>query len=109
MTRRRMYLYGCPICHRWFTVPTLEEQAVLRDCGACAACCRDQGWVLRVRIAAIEQHLAELMARGQALPMGEREPVRVAYRHKHAQLVQAQARLAAFVARQQEPVMEDQV
>jgi hypothetical protein len=106
-SHKRTYLYGCPLCHRWSSVATLEEQAALREQGACATCCADQGWMLRVRIAALEQHLAEIKARGLALPLEEREPIRVIYRHKHAHLVQAQERLAAFLAQQAQPEAVD--
>jgi hypothetical protein len=52
-------------------------------------------WLARVKVAAIEQHLARLVTLGKAAPEAEKFRYRAMYVKKAAQLVQARAALAA--------------
>lgn len=90
MTRRpyrpRQYLYACPRCKQWSGVKTLDEQAACRQQGACPRCQRDDGWLARVRIAAIEEHLARLVTLGRAAPECDKARLRALYVKKQAHL-----------------------
>lgn len=94
--RTRAYIVDCSICHRWSSVPTLEIQSICREAGVCPACMRNDFFLLRVRIAAIEMHLESLKKKGQALPEDEREPLREMYSRKARQLADARAKLESL-------------
>jgi hypothetical protein len=90
----RPYLYECPKCDKWCSVPTAEMQKECYEAGACPRCQQDAGWLARVKVAAIEQHLERLVTLGKAAPEAEKFRYRAMWIKKQAQLVQARAALA---------------
>jgi hypothetical protein len=93
--RPRPYLYECPKCNKWCSVPTSEMQQECREAGACPRCQHDTSWLARVKVAAIEEHMARLVTLGKAAPEEQKAVYRAMWRKKAAQLQVARAALAA--------------
>lgn len=96
--QRRSLLVDCPVCHRWSSVPTLNVQAICREAGCCLDCMRNDYFLLKIRIEAIQGAMASIAKRGQKLPENERPALREVYARKAQQLVQAREQLAALEA-----------
>lgn len=90
----RTYLYNCPACHTWQPIATLTAQKECYERGACPRCQRDDGWLARVQVAAIEEHLARLVTLGRAAPEQDKARLRALYVKKVQQLAEAKARAA---------------
>jgi hypothetical protein len=95
--RTRQYLFHCKVCHTWQPIATLTAQKECYDRGACPRCQRDDGWLARVQVAAIEEHLQRLVQLGKAAPEADKPRYRALYRKKQAQLIAARARAGAAV------------
>jgi hypothetical protein len=93
--RPRPYLYECPKCDKWCSVPTSEMQQECRAAGACPRCQHDAAWLARVKVAAIEEHMARLVTLGKAAPEAKKATLRAMYVKKQQQLATARAALAA--------------
>lgn len=91
----RQYLYNCGVCHTWQSIPTLTMQKECYEAGACPRCQQDADWLARVRVAAIEEHMARLVTLGTAAPEAEKARYRDMYLKKREQLAAARAVLAA--------------
>lgn len=91
--QRRQYLVDCQCCHQWRTVETRALQAVCQEAKTCPQCMKDDYWLLRVQIVAIEVHMERIVKQGQELPEDQRGPLRLAYTKKAQQLARAKARL----------------
>ena len=94
----RMWLVDCPVCHRWSTVPTLHVQAICREAACCLDCMKNEYFVLKVRIVAIEEAMALLVNRGKKLPEDQRGPLREVYARKTRQLKAAREQLTKLEA-----------
>lgn len=97
--RKRTYLVDCSICHTWSSVPTLEVQSICREAGVCVACMRNDYFLLKVRIAAIEAAMESIAKRGQHMPEDRRPLLRSVYAKKALQLKAARRQLADLEAR----------
>lgn len=93
MSRRRTWVYACPLCRRWVACASERTQALCRMRGACVACVATDGWRLRVHIARIEQGLETIVALGRSLPENKRDVFRRLYRKRQAQWIAAKALL----------------
>lgn len=91
----RTYIFPCPACKEWIPIKTMPELEACRKAGACPCCQHNAQWLARVKVAAIEQHMARLVTLGTAAPEAEKARYRVMWRTKAAQLAQARAVLAA--------------
>lgn len=90
---KRMLLVDCPVCHRWSTVPTLNVQRICREAGACLDCMKNEYFLLKVRIEAIQDVMTKIARRGASLPEQERPPLREIYARKGKQLAAVRAQL----------------
>lgn len=97
-SRQRSLLVDCPVCMRWSSVPTLNVQAICREAGCCLDCMRNEYFLLKVRIEAIEGAMRSIAKRGQRLPEDQRPALREVYARKAEQLNKARAQLAALEA-----------
>lgn len=97
--RARTYLVDCKVCHQWHSVATIEIQSICKEAGACPDCMRNDYFLLRVKIAALEMHLDELVKRGQKMPEGAgRDFMRKMYTKKLGQLTTARKQIATLEA-----------
>lgn len=92
----RQWVFNCPVCHQWQPVASRELQQVCKDAGACPDCVRNDYWVLRMRIVAIEIHLEQLAKAGAAAPEERKPFLRGVYQRKLEVLARAKAQLAAL-------------
>lgn len=90
---KRMYIVNCSVCHRWCSVPSLELQSICREAGACLDCMKNDYFLLRVRIVAVEEVLRVIVRKGKALPEERREQWRMVYVRKTRQLSRLRAQL----------------
>lgn len=98
--RQRQLLVDCSICHTWSTVPTLEAQQICREAKCCVGCMRNDFFLLRIRIVAIEQAMESIAKRGRLLPDDRKPMLRTVYAKKARQLAECRAQLADLEARQ---------
>ena len=97
--RARTYLVSCSVCHQWHSVPSVEIQSICKEAGACPDCMRNDYFLLRVKIAALEMHLDELVKRAKSMPEDRRVFLRSIYVKKSAELSTARERLKTLVAK----------
>lgn len=97
--RARTYLVDCKVCHTWSSVPTLEVQEICREAGVCVGCMRNDFFLLKVRIVAIDLAMESIVKRGQKMPEDRRPLLRTVYAKKAKQLAAARAQLAELEAK----------
>lgn len=103
--RSRTWIVNCTCCHQWVPVPSREVQEICKETGTCPKCIRDDYWMLRIRVIAIQQVLEWIVRKGKKLPESERAPLRDLYARKAKQLDRIQMQLIELQATN-EPVME---
>lgn len=99
---KRTWIVDCKICHRWSSVPTLNMQAICREAGACLDCMKDEYFMLKVRIAAIEMVIENIAKRGKRLTEDERPALREVYVRKSRQLTAVREQLARLEANREQ-------
>jgi hypothetical protein len=92
--RQRQLLVDCKICHTWSTVPTVEAQQICREAGVCVSCMRNDYFLLKIRIVAIECAMESIVKRGKLMPEDRKPMLRKVYAKKAKQLVDCRAQLA---------------
>lgn len=91
----RTYIFPCPACKQWTPIQTMPALEACRKAGACPRCQHDVQWLAKVKVAAIEEHMARLVTLGTAAPEAEKARYRDMYLKKREQLAAARAVLAA--------------
>lgn len=95
----RQLLVSCSVCHTWSSVPNKEIQSICREAKCCVGCMRNDYFLLKVRIVAIELAMESIAKRGAQLPEDRRPMLRSVYARKARQLAAARIQLAALEAR----------
>jgi hypothetical protein len=55
----RQYVYSCPLCRHWYTVPSLRMQTFCRERGYCNRCAETNLYRYRCHLARIEASILD--------------------------------------------------
>ena len=106
MTRKRLWIYHCPVCRQWAACPTLAVWQTAKARRVCRECVASNYGRLRYHIAFLEDALVNTdgtpggrLKRKADVAPHLRETYRALYRKRQAQLRAAQTRLQQLTQR----------